>query len=180
MSKKQALLQAAEKRVRTGGYDNFSFRDLANDVGIKSASVHYHFPTKAELGVELVRSYTQRFFDNLGEPNVHIENGISPISAYIDMFRHALVVEQQMCLCGLLGAETDGLPDEVKRETTAFFEKNIDWLKHAFELTAAPHRGNYKEKAIQLLCALEGAILVSKSLGNDTVFETVAAPFLKH
>ena len=32
--------------MRRGGFHGFSFRDLAADVGIKSASVHYHFPIK--------------------------------------------------------------------------------------------------------------------------------------
>ncbi len=58
MSKKEAILNAAENKARLGGYNNFSFRELANEVGIKSASVHYHFPTKADLGAELVKRYT--------------------------------------------------------------------------------------------------------------------------
>ena len=52
MSKREALLKVAEDKVRKGGYNNFSFREIANEVGIKSASVHYHFKTKADLGAE--------------------------------------------------------------------------------------------------------------------------------
>ena len=69
MSKKAALLQAAENKVRLGGYSNFSFRELATEIGIKSASVHYHFPTKADLGAELAHQYTNAFMLVLGDPD---------------------------------------------------------------------------------------------------------------
>ena len=127
-----------------------------------------------------MRSYTRRFFDGLGDLDIHIEKKTDPIATYVEVFRNALVVEQQMCLCGLLGAETDGLPDEIKQETSAFFEQNIDWLTRAFELTKATNKIEAKQRAVQLLCALEGALLVSKSRNDDTIFETVVAPFFQN
>lgn len=178
MGKREELLLAAEKRVRMGGYDNFSFRDLAADVGIKSASVHYHFPTKAALGAELVKTYTQRFFDTLGEPTQLNGEFDDPITAYINMFKSALLVDQQMCMCGLLGAETDGLPNEVKQQTKHFFETNIKWLEKAFAMTSSGSKKSNTKQAIRLLCALEGALLVSKSLQDSSVFNAVAKPFL--
>jgi TetR/AcrR family transcriptional regulator, transcriptional repressor for nem operon len=51
------LLDATERRMRAGGYHAVSFRDVAADVGIRSASVHHHFPQKADLGTALVRRY---------------------------------------------------------------------------------------------------------------------------
>lgn len=175
MSKKQALLDAAEKRVRTGGYDNFSFRDLANDVGIKSASVHYHFPTKASLAETLVHNYTEKFMSALPDLTPDTKGACDPIDAYIQLFRSALVEDELMCLCGLFGAETDALPGEVQHQTERFFERNIQWLtlayEHAFSLEAA----SAKQSAITLIAGLEGAMLMSKSLNDISVFETVAA-----
>jgi TetR/AcrR family transcriptional repressor of nem operon len=62
---KDKILDAAEKRVRGAGFSAMSFRDLASDVGIKSASVHYHFPTKPDLGEALVDRYTSQFKEHL-------------------------------------------------------------------------------------------------------------------
>ena len=56
------LLDAAEYRMRRGGYNAVSFRDLASDTDIKSSSVHYHFPRKEYLGVALIKRYAERFF----------------------------------------------------------------------------------------------------------------------
>jgi len=61
------LALVSEVKVRLGGYNNFSFREIANEVGIKSARVHYHFPTKADLGAELAHQYTDAFLGALGD-----------------------------------------------------------------------------------------------------------------
>ena len=64
---RDAILSSAEARMRRGGFHGFSFRDLAADVGIKSASVHYHFPTKADLGVNLMRNYQEQMLAAFGD-----------------------------------------------------------------------------------------------------------------
>lgn len=117
MSKKEELLKVAQLKVRSGGYNNFSFRELAAEVGIKSASVHYHFPTKSDLGAALAHQYTDDFLRVLGDPNELYAVGKNPIDVYINLFRNALVQDKKMCLCGLLGAESDSLPDKVRYET---------------------------------------------------------------
>ena len=45
------------------GYAGFSFRDLAAEAGIRSASAHHHFPTKAAATV--ARRAADRFFDRV-------------------------------------------------------------------------------------------------------------------
>jgi TetR/AcrR family transcriptional repressor of nem operon len=171
VSKKQELLALAQIKVRTGGYSNFSFRELAAEAGIKSASVHYHFPTKADLGAELARQYTDSFLSILGEPDELVAKGINPISAYIDMFRNALKKDKKMCLCGLLGAESEALPLKVKEETRRFFERNIAWIEKAYLSLINVNESDAKSYAIRLVSLLEGAMLISKTLDSDDFFD---------
>ena len=178
MSKKQQLLKAAENKVRTGGYNNFSFRELADEIGIKSSSVHYHFPTKADLGAELARQYTDNFMANLGSPDELITHGKNPIEVYSQQFQHALTQDKKMCLCGLLGAETDGLPEKVKQQTRRFFEQNIQWLTHAYTLGTDNTEQQAKSQAVAAISLLEGAMLVSKAMNDDALFSTVSAQLL--
>lgn len=168
MTKKQALLKAAEHKVRSGGYSNFSFRELGKEVGIKSASVHYHFPTKADLGAELARQYTDNFISLLGDPTQIKETGKNPISVYAIQFRRALLEDKKMCLCGLLGAETDCLPDKVKDETKRFFRLNLEWLQVAHKLN---NTIDIEQKAANTLSLLEGAMMVSKALDDNQFFD---------
>jgi TetR/AcrR family transcriptional regulator, transcriptional repressor for nem operon len=44
-----ALIDLAEHSVRSQGFDRFSYADLTEAIGIRKASIHYHFPTKANL-----------------------------------------------------------------------------------------------------------------------------------
>ncbi|WP_339900919.1 TetR/AcrR family transcriptional regulator [Paraglaciecola polaris] len=179
MSKKQQLLKAAEDKVRTGGYNNFSFRELANEIGIKSSSVHYHFPTKADLGAELARQYTDNFLANLGSPEDLVVQGKKPIEVYLQQFQCALTEDQKMCLCGLLGAETDGLPDKVKLQTQRFFEQNIQWLTQAYALDERNTEQQATNRAVAALSLLEGAMLVSKAMNDNSIFITASAGLLE-
>ncbi|MEM5497683.1 TetR/AcrR family transcriptional regulator [Paraglaciecola mesophila] len=178
MSKKQLLLKAAEAKVRTGGYNNFSFRELADEIGIKSSSVHYHFPTKADLGAELARQYTDNFLTNLGAPEALIAEGKKPIEVYLQQFQCALTEDKKMCLCGLLGAETDALPEKVKAQTQRFFEQNINWLTQAYQQVDGISEQAANGQAIATLSLLEGAMLVSKAMNDTTIFATASAGLL--
>ena len=104
-SKADEILDAAEKMARTGGYNGFSFREIAKEVGIKAASVHYHFPGKADLGVAIAKRYTDRFLENLGAPDDLTAAPEALLRRYVDAYRKSLVDDGLMCLCGLLGAE---------------------------------------------------------------------------
>ncbi|MBE1300063.1 MAG: TetR family transcriptional regulator [Alteromonadaceae bacterium] len=167
MSKRDQIIKAAEQRAREGGYNNFSFRELAKEIGIKSASVHYYFPTKEDLGVELARQYTEAFLAKLGEP----ETKEDPIAVYINAFRSALVVDKKMCLCGLFGAESEILPESVQRQTRLFFEANIAWLIKAFKYKENLDEAMAKRKSIQLLALLEGAMILGKSMNSIDIFD---------
>lgn len=168
MAKRDELLKVAEHKVRTGGYNNFSFRELATEVGIKSASVHYHFPTKADLGAELARQYTDMFMLALGDAASLVSEGKNPIDVYKAQFRRALVSDKKMCLCGLLGAETDGLPDKVREETKRFFERNLTWLEQAYSVIDT---ADARHHAARTLAVLEGAMMVSITLDDPSVFD---------
>jgi len=155
------LLDAAEARARRGGYHGFSFREIAADVGVKSASVHHHYPTKADLGAALVRRYADRARDALGEPST----AEAARGRVIALFRAALERDDKMCLCGLFGAERDTLPPEVARETAAFFRMLLTYLERA---QGADWRG---ESAAGLVARLEGALLIARTLGDPALFD---------
>lgn len=149
------ILDAAERRARRGGYQGFSFRELAGDVGIKSASVHHHFSTKSELLAQLARRYRERSVAALGDPT-----GLGPVEAFSRVA--AMLVDandraDRMCLCGILGAESDALPPPVAQEIAAFFRALEAWMREAF---GAEHRG---PAPMTLLAGLEGALLIART-----------------
>src|SRR5215510_10149490 len=129
--KREEILDVAEAMIRTAGFNGFSTREVAEAVGIKAASVHYHFPTKADIGVAVTGRYTDRFLEALGDPDRFKGDPRQVATLYVDSFRQALVRDGKLCLCAVLGAEIGGLPTEVGEHTRIFFERNIEWLGRA-------------------------------------------------
>src|SRR4030088_2442174 len=101
---KERIIAAARLTVQDRGYSGLSFRELAKEVGIKSASIHHYFPTKGELGAALANRYTSDFAEYLvGLLAQHLDQE-ECIRKYIDVFRNTLLRENRMCLGGIMAA----------------------------------------------------------------------------
>lgn len=161
---REAILAVARRMVQANGYSSLSFRDIAAAVGVKSSSVHYHFPTKGALGAELARRYTAEmagYLQSLMEEGVDVPTFMS---RYVGVFRGALENENRMCMCGIMAAERGELPPEVSGEVERFSETNIEWLARALE-RGAPGT-DPAPKALAIYAAVEGAQLVARGFGD--------------
>lgn len=149
--------------MRMHGYHAVSFRDLADALAIKSASVHYYFRTKEDLGCALVDRYAERFFDALSASND------PPLLAILAAYRLALRAEGRHCLCGMFGAEARGLPEPVASKVAGFFRGNLDWIAGALppEIDLADRQA----RAAEILATLQGAIMVAASLDDPAFFD---------
>src|SRR5271154_7619977 len=104
---REAIMAVARKTVQAHGYNRLSFRELAKEVGVRSASIHYHFPTKGDLGAALARRYTEDASAALEGLLVESRNPATCLRKYTDLFRLALENNNRMCLCGIMAAEYD-------------------------------------------------------------------------
>lgn len=169
MTMKDKIFDAAEKRVRAGGFSAMSFRDLATDVGIKSASVHYHFPTKYDLGEALVTRYADQFKVRLEEIDT---SALKPaLEAYVALYANALVLNQSICLCAVMGAEAIGLPESVNQRTKAFFEINRLWLETLLQANGSNAPAQH---ASLIVAALEGGMIIASASNDRSLFDQVA------
>ncbi|MEO9508060.1 MAG: TetR/AcrR family transcriptional regulator [Nonlabens ulvanivorans] len=171
-SKEDLILQTAENMIRESGYNSFSFRKVAEKVGIKSASVHYHFPTKGELAEAVTKRYTENFIQAIGQPQDLHASGKNPIDVYIAAFRGAIVADNGVCLGGMLGAEVGSLPDDVIKATRTFFLRNVEWLEEAYQ--CLNYKGDINAKAKQTVSLLEGAMIISNVMKDISYFDSSA------
>jgi TetR/AcrR family transcriptional repressor of nem operon len=160
-------MDLAEARIREGGYGGFSFRDLAAEIGIKSASVHHHFPTKAGMAAAVARRYRERFFEIVAPR--HDEGADDVVAIYRSAFRSVIERDGGMCLNGMLGAEAGGLPPEVVEEIKAFFRHCVGDLSTRIGGTDAVAR------AFHVMAALEGGLLLARAFGDITAFDKATA-----
>lgn len=177
MGKRDEILDAAEHMVRETGFHAVSFRDLASATKIKSASVHYHFPTKDDLGEALTQRYAERFIGALPRPEAF--DGL-PSGRVVETmrltFKEAYQRDGQMCLCGILGTEAPGLPDRTRTNTKAFFTLLTDWIKTAFSVTSDGRSASGEARttmALTLIARLEGAMLLARGADDPSLFDRV-------
>jgi TetR/AcrR family transcriptional regulator, transcriptional repressor for nem operon len=171
---KSRLLDAAAPLVQTRGYNGFSFHDLAETVGVRTASIHYHFPTKADLCQALVARYTRDFMAALGDPNEGTPD--DRLKQYVGLFRAALM-EGRMCLCGMIGAEVGGVPDDVGQSIRSFFSANEDWLASIYTRIGWATNAA-ADRARLMLAALEGALMLARAKQDIATFDGVASLIL--
>ncbi|MEO1600517.1 MAG: TetR/AcrR family transcriptional regulator [Pseudomonadota bacterium] len=173
--RREEILDAAERLVRRAGYAGVSTRAVAEEVGIRAASLHHHFPTKSDLGEALTDRYTERFMEKLGPPEEARNAPAGPVSVYCDAFRESLRRDGALCLCGVLGAEMSGLPVGVAENARTFFARNLNWLTEALrEPGAAPAHS----RAVHILSALEGAMMLTVAMEESSVIDAVCSELI--
>ncbi|MFF0924372.1 MULTISPECIES: TetR/AcrR family transcriptional regulator [Rhizobium] len=169
---REMVMSAAKATVQAHGYNALSFRELAKEVGIKSASVHYHFPTKGDLAAALARRYTEEGSAFLAELLATSEEATWCMDRYAEIFRAALANDNRMCLCGIMSAELDDLPMEVRTEVAKFAAMNVGWLTKVL-LRARPLASDQdlQEHAMAIFAAIEGAQLVARGCRDIGVYD---------
>ncbi len=175
------ILASARLTVQARGYAGLSFRELAKDVGIKSASIHYYFPSKGDLGAILAQKYTEDFgayldglLDRWTDPDTCLRK-------YIDVFRTTLLNDNRMCLGGMMAAEHGELPVGVRAEVVKFGEMNVRWLVRALALAnGANGKGSANKlgkQALAIFAAIEGAQLVARSRRDVSVYDAIVEAY---
>jgi TetR/AcrR family transcriptional repressor of nem operon len=177
----ERVLDIAERLVQVRGFSNFSYADIATELGITKASLHYHYPGKAELGQALITRYAERFNQALDDIDRDLPNGPAKLEAYADLYAGVLR-DERMCMCGILAAEYLTLPPSMQSEVIRFFDENQIWLAKVLKEGKASgtliYSGRPEEVAQGILSTLEGAMLVARPYGDMARFDAAAKPLL--
>jgi TetR/AcrR family transcriptional regulator, transcriptional repressor for nem operon len=156
---KSAILDAAERRMQAGGFGGFSFREIGADVGIKSSSVHYHFPTKEHLAAAVIRRWSDRTSKNIDEA---FQKDPDPVRVWTKALRGTVFSEAHMCPCTVLGASTHDLPDQVAAEVTRFFKMCQNKLVT---------QGLSPSRAMEFFSTLIGAMVVANARRDTSLYD---------
>lgn len=127
-----ALLDAAETAARARGIDGFSYATLAETVGIRKASIHYHFPTKAALSSALMDRYTSEMMRACADIDGRYSTGGERLRALIEHYRQALNGGETLCLCVAFSGNRNSLSEDVGDKVDAFRTMVLTWIASAF------------------------------------------------
>ena len=116
-------LDVAERLVQTRGFNGFSYADIAEALGVTKASLHYHFPSKADLGQRLIERYEAAFLEALAGIDKAQKRAAEKLRRYADIYAGVLRANR-MCLCGMLASDYATLPKPMRERVRHFFDEN--------------------------------------------------------
>src|SRR3990167_2845363 len=162
------ILHVAENLIQTKGYNAFSYRDIAAQIGVKTSSIHYHFPTKADLGKAVVKRHLAALNEQLEKIITHPKIGYrKKMESFFDsIFEITYLSERKMCLGGMLASDVLTLPEGIQYEVRQFFQKIEEWLQHL--LSQGVKKGEFHPikdvnlEATVILSILEGSLLLAR------------------
>lgn len=170
---REEILAAATSLAQAHGYAGLNFRDLAEQVGIKAASIYYHFPSKADLAAAVAKRYWE---DSASYLDQILQNAAKPIEAlrrYPETFRWALENDNRICLCSFLSAQFDDLPESVRAEVQVFADVNIAWLKKVLLAAKAVAPREAEKRARAIYSAIVGAQLMARSRADISIYDNL-------
>jgi TetR/AcrR family transcriptional repressor of nem operon len=183
MDMKDQILNSAQKLVQQRGFNGFSYADIAEDVGIRKASLHHHFGTKTDLGLALVERYSSTLMDALVRIGELPLKADMKLRAYVDIYRNVLEANC-MCMGGMLASEALTLDAAMLPGLNHFFAINTDWLtevlaegktQQVFALS-----GSAADHARLFLSTLQGALMIARATGDRETFNQTATLLIEN
>jgi len=168
------ILTAATKIAQAHGYGGLNIRGLAQDVGIKTASLYHHFPSKADLAAAVARRYWEDTAATLESLRAETPDPVECLRRYpTETFRKSLENGNRMCLASFMAAEYDDLPEIVKKEVQAFADVNIEWLGKVLLAAGIVGTRDAKRRARSIFAAVAGAQLMARGRSDLALFDAL-------
>lgn len=175
------ILAAARSLIISGGYNGFSYADIAQIVGLRKASIHHHFPSKLDLVRTLVQLYRKDAETGLTQLLEHVPGPVEAINAFTDNWARCIEDSSlPFCVCALLASEIPALPNEVASEVRAYFRYLSSWLTTAMERGAADGTLVLNEPAAVeaeiYMATVHGAMLSARAQDDVALFRSIMGP----
>lgn len=170
---KERILTEAEFLIQTKGYNAFSFKDIAAAVNIKTASIHYHFPSKEALGVAVIAWHEEKISALLADID---RNDALSTREKVQTFFDAILeltfkAENKMCLGGMFASDVQSLPLAIQNQVKKFFTTILTWLEQL--LSTHGFKGASSAIAKQIIALIEGGLLLARLYGDVSFLEEV-------
>jgi TetR/AcrR family transcriptional repressor of nem operon len=178
------ILACARSLIVAGGYNGFSYADIADVVGIRKASIHHHFPSKVDLVRTLVARYREEAEAGMANVERQVSNPLEQLRFYVGYWEACIAdASAPFCVCALLASQLPVLPEEVGLEVRAHFRSLSEWLTSVLErgsrhgqlqLTNTP-----RAEAEAFMATVHGAMLSARAYGDPKIFGVVTGLLLE-
>ncbi|HEX9665102.1 MAG TPA: TetR/AcrR family transcriptional regulator [Thermodesulfobacteriota bacterium] len=167
----QEILDLAQNLFQERGYNSFSYRDLSKQVGIKTSSIHYYFPTKGDLARAIVVRYKEHFNEAFSQIGTRSNDPKEKLELYLQLFIDGFRSCKRVCLCTMLASDFVNLPEGVQEEVKGIFSDNEAWIAKVLEegrdSGVFEFKGSPERMARMIFSALEGSIISARIFENE-------------
>jgi len=175
------ILRSARSLIALGGYNGFSYADISAEVGIRKASIHHHFPTKAGLVATLVSQYRKEAEMGVAALEKRFQNPVDQLRAYTGYWEKCFADSSDtFCVCALLAGQLPGIPEEVAAQVRAHFRMLSAWVASVLERGAAQGHFRLREPAAveaeMFIATVHGAMVSARAYGDGKTFGAVVRP----
>lgn len=175
---KRTILNLAESLLQDKGFNGFSYANIASELGVKNAAIHYHFPSKEDLGVAVIKRYRERFKLWINNARVKDLSPEAKLDWFLRIYSDMRADNGKVCLVGSLEAEFNSIPQGLQEEVQALHQELIVWLEstlaEGLDAGVFDFKGNPADKAAAVMSTLQGALQMARALGARK-FTTVVA-----
>jgi TetR/AcrR family transcriptional repressor of nem operon len=173
----RAILDLAESMLQDKGFNGFSYAHIAAELNVKNAAIHYHFPSKEELGCAVIQRYRDRF--QLWIKNARIKD-LPPkekLDWFFGIYTNMRADRGKVCLAGSLETEFNAIPDSLREQTQSLTRELLTWLQATLnegrEAGVFNFNGEPAGKAALILSSLQGGLQMARALGTKKFLEVV-------
>jgi TetR/AcrR family transcriptional repressor of nem operon len=179
----QEILICARSLIAMGGYNGFSYADIAKVVGVRNATIHHHFPSKSNLVKELVINYRQEAQLGIAELERNVPDPVEQLRAYLGYWETCITNNSApFCVCALLATELPILPEDVALEVRTHFQTLSTWLTSVLERGAAQRKfvltSSAKIEAQGVMATVHGAMVSARAYSDTQMFGLITYPML--
>jgi TetR/AcrR family transcriptional repressor of nem operon len=174
----QNIMDVTHGLLVNRGFSAFSYADVAEVVQIRKASIHHHFPTKADLVVAVLARHRLRMEEAHATLDERVPSALGRLKMYVDHWESCVrSMKEPFCIAALLGAELPGLPDEVQAEVEKHFTCLRQWiartLKEGVKQGTISLAGSPDTEAEVLMAGVHGAMLSARVQRSVSLFKQV-------
>ncbi|MEX5624916.1 TetR/AcrR family transcriptional regulator [Pseudomonas marginalis] len=174
---REAILEAARLAAQHYGYSGINFRSIGETVGIKNASIYYHFPSKADLGAAVARRYWEDAASALAAIRSENPEPLQCLRAYPSIFRKSLEDGNRLCLSSFMAAEYQDLPEPVKEEILTFANINVAWLGALLAEIEPAGAEACERRARAIYTAIAGAQLIARTRADLGLYDELVQSY---
>lgn len=176
-SSSDRILAAATRIAQAHGYGGLNVRALADEVGIKAASLYHHFPSKADLAAAVAKRYSEDALARLEAIKAESPDPLASLRKYPQTFRISLENDNRMCLSSFMAAEYDDLPEHVQREVQTFADVNVAWLARMLVAAGMSTPADAEARARAIYAAVAGAQLMARGRADIALFDALIGTY---